>query len=193
MSEAKGRPRTSSFPSLGRLFWGVVAGIVAVLLVGVQGLTVGLFGGYHGSLHWGSFLLHVVVLGPLPALLVFWLAIMFPVPEPFVVDLAIGMLATSLILVGAQLLGGLSSSNLTLIKFAVAAYGSYVVALYLWVYRTMRVSGKSGVPGVIHVCGELFVIARGNFGATQQPETAADGQSEVGPDSASQSQSREQP
>jgi phosphoglycerol transferase MdoB-like AlkP superfamily enzyme len=107
------------------------AALIGGLLVLLQGLTVGLFGGYHAGFHWGSFLLHVLVLAPLPVAFFFSLAEVTLVPERFLVDVAAAMVATGLILIVLQAIGGLRSSDLTLVKFAATAYGTYFVVYRL--------------------------------------------------------------
>lgn len=159
----------------------------------LQGLTVGLFGGYHGTFHWGSFLLHVLLLGPLPAFVFFTIAEQARVPEAFIIDAAAAMVATGLILIVTQALGGLRSSDLTLIKFAVTAYGTYAVIYRLAMSdRILRLRERRLTPERVHALNARRA-ARGHLGATGRPEAPVDEAATDGADSAAESQIREQP
>jgi hypothetical protein len=106
---------------------GLPPALIGGLLVLAQGWTVGLFGGYHNGVHWWSILLHVIVLGPLPYAAYLALSHWLRPPVEFQTGVVVAAIATSVILMLTQVLGGLSSSDLTLLKFLVTAYWTFIL------------------------------------------------------------------
>lgn len=181
MAGSMQRGRKVEMPTLGAFVGAVAAEILAAAIIAAQAFLVGTFGGGQ-SLGW--FVLHVF-LASLPIVAVFVILMSLPVHPGFVVAVAAAVFGTSVILLGVQLLGGLPSGEPSRAKFAVTAYGSYVVCLYLWSFTVMREAGKFAweLDGWKLVVGKAwhfrehlsFHLVRGNLGATQHPETAANG------------------
>lgn len=158
----------------------VLIEIVAAVIVSLQGIAVGLFGAGHGS---GSFVLHVLA-GSVPIVAAFLIAFISPIPTPFVFGTAAAVFGTSVVVLVVQLLGGLPSGESQVVRFAVAAYGSYVVAIYAWAYYELRKAGRSGrkfgdwlyvYKRPIELGRELGLrLAGGNPGAAQHPQAPAE-------------------
>jgi hypothetical protein len=158
MARDRKSAKSVELPTLGVFLRLVAIEAVAAVIVGLQGLAVGLFRSGHGS---GSFVLHVLV-GSLPIVVAFFVALISPIPALFVFGAAAAMLGTSIVVIVVHLLGGLPSGEAELVKFAVAAYGSYLVALYAWTYYEFRKAGRSGrQPGDwIFVYKQVFELGQ---------------------------------
>jgi hypothetical protein len=102
----------------------------------------------------------------------------------FQTGVIVAAIATSLILMLTQVLGGLRSSDLTLLKFLVTAYWTFVLV-------GPAIRGDTGWL-IARLESASLLPPRGNLGASH-PETPADETSKVTPETASGSQITEQP
>lgn len=203
MAGAKKSAGAVKLPTPREFLYLVAIEVVAAVIVGLQGLAVGLFGSGHSS---GSFVLHVLA-GSLPIVAAFLIAFIAPIPPPFVFGTAAAVLGTSVVVLVVQLLGGLPSGESELAKFAVSAYGSYLAALYAWTYYELRKAGRSGrKPGdwlfvyqrIIGLGWQLGLrlglrLAGSDPGVEQQPQALAMDHPATRGESASRSESSDRP